>query len=294
MARPDAVHQTGAEIAGQASGSQEADLGDWHWADPKSLKVKAEFQRLIPLQSREEFRALDASIQAEGCRDPLHVWKGHNVILDGHTRHELCKGHNLRVKVREIDLPDEKAAVEYILQLQRQRRNLTREAMSYFRGTEYNALKGQRGGRRPGRKPKGQSVHLPTTAEKLSTKYGLSSKTIKRDGRFAEAIDKIAEEHGDPEIKRKLLGADVKLTHGLARLFLKKPAAERKKMVDELVEQGELPRGKKGDRGSRRPKEVAQAIYARLEKKGEAHAKSVLQQLAKLLGMEVIEKEPDK
>jgi hypothetical protein len=55
---------------------------DWHWADPKSLKVNPAFQRLIPLQSREEFRALQQSILDEGCRDPLTVWKRHNVILD--------------------------------------------------------------------------------------------------------------------------------------------------------------------------------------------------------------------
>jgi hypothetical protein len=78
----------------------EADAKDrnWHWADPKSLKVNPAFRRLIPLQSREEFRALEAGIEVEGCRDPLTVWKGHNVIPDGHTRHELCPGHKLKVE----------------------------------------------------------------------------------------------------------------------------------------------------------------------------------------------------
>jgi len=280
------------EATSQNGSTDPAEQTDWHWADPKNLKVKPEFQRLIPLQSREEFRALDASIQAEGCRDPLHVWKGHNVILDGHTRHELCKGHKLKVKVREIDLPDERAASEYILQLQRQRRNLTREAMSYFRGVEYNAVKQTHGGKRAPRKARGQSVPLPKTADRVADKYGVSYKTIRRDGIFAQVIDKIVEDYGDPEIKRKLLGADGKLTQGTARVLLKMPAGERKKAVDKLVEDGELPRAKKRGASTRKPpKEVAQSIFARLQKKGEGHAKSVLQQLAKLLGMEVVEKE---
>src|SRR5206468_1791853 len=109
-----------------------------------------------------------------------------------------------------------------ILELQRQRRNLTREAMSYFRGAEYNATKGQRGGDRSSRKAKGQSDPLPPTAERLDEKYGVSGKTIKRDAVFAQATDRIVDAYGDPEIRRKLLGADVKLTHGLARLLLKK------------------------------------------------------------------------
>src|SRR5436305_6162409 len=100
---------------------------DWYCAEPKSLKVNPAFQSLIPLQSRGEYLALDQSIQAEGCRDPLLVWKGQNVVLDGHTRRDLCIQHKKQVKVREVELPDEKAAMEYILQIQRQRRNLTRE-----------------------------------------------------------------------------------------------------------------------------------------------------------------------
>jgi len=44
------------------------------------------------------------------------------------------------VKVREVELPDEKAAVAFILQIQRQRRNLTREAMSYNADEELVAL----------------------------------------------------------------------------------------------------------------------------------------------------------
>src|SRR3954447_7984594 len=134
--------QQAEEVAGPA------DQADWRWADPKGLKVNPAFQSLIPLQSRGELLALEESIQAEGCRDPLLVWKGQNVVLDGHTRRELCLKHRKQVKVREVELPDEKAAVEYMLQVQRQRRNLTREAMSYFRGAEYNAVKKEHGGDR--------------------------------------------------------------------------------------------------------------------------------------------------
>src|SRR5262249_3147311 len=129
---------------------------DFRWVDPKTLKVNPAFQSLIPVQSKGEYMALEESIKAEGCRDVLHVWKGRNIVLDGHTRRELCIKHKKQVKLREVELPDEQAAIEYILQIQRQRRNLTREAMSYFRGAEYNAVKQRRGGNRPGRKAKGQ------------------------------------------------------------------------------------------------------------------------------------------
>jgi hypothetical protein len=196
--------------------------------------------------------------------------------------------------VEEIDLEDEKAAVEFILRIQRERRNLTREAMSYFRGTDYNAVKRSHGGSRRGRKPKGQSDPLISTAGRLAEKYGVSEKTIKRDGVFAKVIDKIVDDYGDPEIRRKLLGADVRLTHGLARLLFKMPPEERKPAVQQLIEQGELTRAKREATTVRRPKEIAQSLVARLQAKGEMHARSVLQQMAALLGMEVVEKEPEK
>jgi hypothetical protein len=162
--------------------------------------------------------------------------------------------------------------------------------MSYFRGSEYNAVKKEHGGDRRGRKASGQSDQLKTTGTRIAEKYGVSDKTVRRDAVFAQVIDKIVEEYGDAEIKRNLLGADVRMSQGAARLLLKMPAKDRKAAVDQLVEQGELPRAKKGMAPVRKPKEIAQDLVKRLQAKSEAHAKSVLQQMAKLLGMEVVDK----
>ncbi len=295
MRTPDKPEELEDQPGKREEKTDTTDEAGWTLVDPKTLKIKVEFQRFIPLQAKGELLALEESIKREGCRDPLLVWKGRNLVLDGHTRRELCIRHKKQVKVREIELPDEKAAVEFILQIQRQRRNLTREAMSYFRGAEYNALKQQRGGDRRGRKPKDQSDPLPSTAKVLSKKYGVGEMTIKRDAVFAKVIDKIVEDHGDPEIKRKLLGADVKLTHGLARLLLKMSVEERKAAVDQLVENGEMPRAKKGGASAtRKPKEVAQSLIAHLDKKGDGQAQAVFKQMARLLGYEVSEKSSDR
>jgi hypothetical protein len=228
-------------------------------------------------------------IKEEGCREPVTVWKGRGVVLDGHTRRELCIFHEKPVKVREVELPDARAAAAYVLEIQRQRRNLTREAMSYLRGAEYNALKQSRGGRRPGRPAKGLSGPPPTTSFRLAEKYGVSEKTVKRDARFALAVDQIVADYGDPEVRRKLLGADVKLTRVEARALLRLPAGERKAAVDHLIEEGSLPEARK-EAAARRPREVAESLLARLKAKGEGHARSVVLRMARLLGLEVAEK----
>ena len=258
---------------------------DWRWADPASLQVNPAFERLIPLQSHQEYRALSRSIQDEGCRDPLTVWKGHNVVLDGHTRRDLCIEYGKKVKVREVELPDERAAAGFILELQRQRRNLTREALSYLRGTEYNAVKLRKGTRRPEWRGKGQRGPLPTTASKVAERLAVSERTIKRDGAFAKVIDVIVAEYGDPEVKRRLLGADVKLTHRLARRLYRMTPPERNAAVKRLVEEGELPPQR---RAVREPAETAEALVARLRARGAQFALAVLRKMASLLGREVI------
>src|SRR5262249_29178900 len=114
---------------------------------------------------------------------------------------------------------------------------------------------------------------------------GVSEKSVKGDANFALAIDRIVEEYGDAGIKRKLLGADVRLTHGTARMLLKMPAEDRKAAVNQLIERGELPRIKKEKDSVRQPKAVAQSLVAKLQVKGAGHARAVVQQMAKLLGL---------
>ena len=72
--------------------------------------------------------------------------------------------------------------------------------------------------------------------------------------------------------------------------MLRTPAAERKAAVDRLIEDGELRRAKREPAPARRPREVAQALVERLKARGEAHARSVVQQMARLVGLEVAEK----
>ena len=52
------------------------------------LKVDAEFKALIPPLRLDERSELEASIEVDGCRDPLTVWDG--TIIDGHNRYEIC------------------------------------------------------------------------------------------------------------------------------------------------------------------------------------------------------------
>jgi ParB-like chromosome segregation protein Spo0J len=59
----------------------------------KTLNIDPELQAWLEPLSPTELAGLEASLLADGCRDPLVVWDGW--LLDGHNRYALCMKHGL-------------------------------------------------------------------------------------------------------------------------------------------------------------------------------------------------------
>jgi hypothetical protein len=54
------------------------------------MKIDKEFQSLIVPLAQDELALLEKNILADGCRDPLVVWKEEGLLLDGHNRFQLA------------------------------------------------------------------------------------------------------------------------------------------------------------------------------------------------------------
>jgi hypothetical protein len=94
------------------------------------------------------------------------------------------------------------------------RRNLTPDQASFLRGKRYNREKAtipNPQGKNQHGEVGGQNVLQPTAAEKLAGEYKVTSRTIKRDGQYAAAIDALATNVGE-EIKQKILTRDTTIT----------------------------------------------------------------------------------
>jgi hypothetical protein len=133
---------------------------------------------------------------AEGCREPLAVWapegeRGPQVLLDGHNRHRLCLRHQLAYTTVVIALDGREAAVNWVIDNQLGRRNLTPEQKSYLRGKCYNLEKRREG--RPEKLRQSDEVSGETRAL-LAEEYGVGERTIRDDAQFAEAVDTLEEE----------------------------------------------------------------------------------------------------
>jgi site-specific DNA-methyltransferase (adenine-specific) len=92
---------------------------------PKPPSIDPEFRALIPPLRPEELAGLHASLQAEGCRDPLVIWGSAGLLLDGHHRYEFCEGHQIPYATVAIEPADRAAARLWIEVNQLSRRNLT-------------------------------------------------------------------------------------------------------------------------------------------------------------------------
>jgi hypothetical protein len=152
----------------------------------RQFTIDPKFQALIPSPSDDELAQLEANLLAEGCRDPLVVWEEEGVLLDGHHRYDICQKHDLDFEVHRLSLPSREDAINWIINNQLGRRNLTSEQQSYLRGKRYNLEKKQ--GARTDitfRQNDGKS----RTAERLAEEYHVAPATIERDGQFAEAVD---------------------------------------------------------------------------------------------------------
>lgn len=89
--------------------------------------VDAEFAALIPPLTPDERQQLEENIKAHGgARDPIVVWpsKGKMTLIDGHNRYEICTRLDVPFEIEEVRFDDRNAAMLWIIDNQKGRRNL--------------------------------------------------------------------------------------------------------------------------------------------------------------------------
>ncbi|MEQ9404344.1 MAG: ParB N-terminal domain-containing protein [Cyclobacteriaceae bacterium] len=164
---------------------------------------------ILPL-SAGEFAQLEISILKNGCIDPIVLWKrneGRDVIVDGHNRFKICKIHGITFETRYVTFENIDDAKSWMIDNQLGRRNLNPEQISFYRGLKYLKLRNKKGGYTSVSK-KGQSS-LPTT-EVLSKQFKVSESTIKRDAKFAEALELIGT--SNIKLRNQILCGESKVT----------------------------------------------------------------------------------
>lgn len=163
------------------------------------FKTDREIKHLLVPLTADEYATLEENIVRDGkCHDSLKVWKEKGILLDGHNRKTICDKHGITYDVEELSFASREAAIAWVYLFHYGRRNQTPEQMAYVRGKRYEAEKQEQGapeGNRNASKQIDQNDPV-VTADRLAEEFKVGSATIKRDAKFATAVDAIAEALG--------------------------------------------------------------------------------------------------
>ncbi|GAB3573584.1 hypothetical protein GCM10027578_34830 [Spirosoma luteolum] len=179
----------------------------------KQVQVLDSLRDLIPPLTPDEVGQLEQNVLRYGIKDPLTVWEttvqtaglGDSsdpvyILIDGHNRYRISQLHQLDYRISVVQFPSLEDVRTYMIDYQLGRRNLTPEQASYLRGMRYQQQRKARGSNLNTDEPQ-QNI-----AELLATEYGVSSRTIKRDGVFAATLGQLSPQERQDVLagKRKL------------------------------------------------------------------------------------------
>ena len=211
-----------------------------------ALTVDEEFKALIPPLSADEFSQLEANILRDGIRDPLVVWPGRGIIVDGHNRYSIAQKHGLTFTTKEMQFSDRDDVKIWIVKNQFGRRNLSaydrsllalklkpviaakaKERQTEYHGNQYESGLNQTFGEVQNEisqesKP---TAKERTTNAQIAKAAGVSDETIRK-------VEKI-EAQATPEIKAALKSGDMSINAA----YNKVKQAERKKDIQRQVDE---------------------------------------------------------
>lgn len=199
-----------------------------------TLTIDSEFQSLIPPLADDERAELEASLQAEGCRDALTVWAGQGILVDGHNRYAICQAHGIPFEVKEREFEDRDAVKEWIIRNQFGRRNLN----TFQRGELVDTLREVIAARAKAQQGRRSDILSSLTESPIDTRKELADaagistgtmyyvQTVKRDA--PEPIKQKARSgeitpHRAYKLTQALKGADPELVEAVARLGIDEP-----------------------------------------------------------------------
>ena len=142
-------------------------------------------------------------------REPLTLWKGHGVLVDGHHRKRVLDEHpEIPFTIDEIEFADEDAVDEWIIKNQLGKHNLTEIQMTMLRGLLYKARKNPHGTNQWSRKKFASTESEQCkTAEAVGKELGVSSRTVEKAENVVDGIERAATV--DPSFKTEVLSGKV-------------------------------------------------------------------------------------
>ena len=164
-------------------------------AADKRMMINEELKALLgTYEQKESYDELKRSIEADGIRDPIIVWKETNEIVDGHNRYTIAEELGIECPMVVKSFPDIASVKEFMIRNQLGRRNLTPAKFTYYLGKLYNEMKEaavEAAAKTPVVEGAPKPKPVTETVQKLAKDFDVSPKTVARAGEQAKGIDAI-------------------------------------------------------------------------------------------------------
>lgn len=198
------------------------------------IKINVDFENLIPKLTLDQFTQLEENMVKEGrARNPLVIWKGHDILVDGHNRLRVLKAHpELGWTFLEQEFSDEDEIKEWIIKNALGTRNLTEMQQTDLTGRLHLMRKSKRGG---DRKSKCKKYTLNgDTAGQIASELGIDRSTVYNSSRFVEGLDKA--EAVSPGFRNEVLTGAVKAQKSEIAAMRKQTPEQIKETIADIEE----------------------------------------------------------
>ena len=172
------------------------------------LQIDREFMNLtVPLSDDEQVR-FERHLMREGCLEPIVTWRG--VILDGHKRYKFCSYEEIEYEVREMKFSSREDAVIWVCRKRLAGLTVHQPMFRYLVGKWFNCCKVLNDEKQRTFEFKEQMNEQDTTwfASSLATEAGIASCTVRRNGKYASAHDKILDK--EPALFEAIIREDIR------------------------------------------------------------------------------------
>jgi hypothetical protein len=164
---------------------------------------------------------LQTEILRDGCLHPLVAWKrddGSHVLIDGYSRHAICEAHGIPYQVEIMRFDSEADAVNWAVELQIGRRNLSSNQQAMLLNRRVEIVKG-------GRPRADENI-----AKSVAESNGVSSRTVERAQEFVKAVQTVSDVAGQAAVDA-IMGNGAKTSKTDVVALAKLPAQEIKRVA---------------------------------------------------------------
>lgn len=165
-------------------------------------------------------------------------------VVDGHNRYAICKKHNVPFDIIERDFDSRYNVMAWILDKQRERRNVNKQTMLYIIGRRYLLEKNENGVYNRTKSTLNKLGKNCQASDNTSTSYVLagqlkvSERTVRNAAELVIALDKIIATTGITY--SDILSGKISGTLDEIKDLAEKDERSQKRVIDLILNEGEL------------------------------------------------------